>query len=87
MQRVGDVTGHDAREVAEVRKASNSERQIEKRTVRRDVFPRATLLDVFEDVFTKSFTTTSEEDFNKEDFKFMRKVMDEFTRKGTGNKN
>ena len=37
------------------------------------VVGRATLLDVFEDVFTKSFTTTSEEDFNKEDFKFARK--------------
>ena len=50
-------------------------------------FSRATLLDVFEDVVTKNFTTTSEEDFNKEDFKFARKVMDEFTRKCTGNRN
>ena len=74
-------------ENAEVRKASNKAKDRLKSELFDATFSRATLLDVFEDVFTKSFTTTSEEDFNKEDFKFARKVMDEFTRKGTGNKN
>ena len=67
-------------------KVEQSEGQIEKRTFRRDVF-ESNAVGRFRRRFYEEFYHHERGGLNKEDFKFARKVMDEFTRKGTGNRN